>query len=60
MEKDWKRAYLPSGYLEDQQDDITLLNNLIKELLKYEKSAFSKLVSTHLPLPLSQSKHGQQ
>ncbi|KAA1102707.1 hypothetical protein PGTUg99_033495 [Puccinia graminis f. sp. tritici] len=60
MDDNWKRAYLPAGYLDDRQDDITLLNNLIRELLKYEKSTFAKLVSTHLPLPSGQTKHDQQ
>jgi hypothetical protein len=45
MDEEWKRAFLPAGYLEDRQDDINRLINLIRELLKYEKSALAKLVS---------------
>jgi hypothetical protein len=45
MDADWKNTYLPAGYLADNQDDISLVINLIRELLKYEKSAMAKLVS---------------
>ncbi|KAA1115158.1 hypothetical protein PGT21_032641 [Puccinia graminis f. sp. tritici] len=46
MAQDWKAVYLPAGYLNHNHDDIRRLNELIRELLKYEKSAFAKLIMT--------------
>jgi hypothetical protein len=45
MEDDWKAAFLPAGYLDNNHDDLVLVDKFIRELLKYEKSDMAKLVS---------------
>ncbi|EFP90301.2 uncharacterized protein PGTG_16327 [Puccinia graminis f. sp. tritici CRL 75-36-700-3] len=44
MDNDWKAAFLPAGYLDNNHDDLVLVNNLIRELLKYEKIDLAKLI----------------
>ncbi|OAV85847.1 hypothetical protein PTTG_10545, partial [Puccinia triticina 1-1 BBBD Race 1] len=43
MEAEWKAMYMPPGYLTPENDAVTLVRNLIRELLKYEKSSLAKL-----------------
>ena len=45
MADKWKATHLPPGYPDQDEDAINSVTSLIRELLKYEKSAFAKLVS---------------
>jgi hypothetical protein len=49
MPEDWKKSYLPAGYLRNNHEDIVKVSNFIRELLKYEKSALAKMVSPGSP-----------
>ncbi|OAV86034.1 hypothetical protein PTTG_30125 [Puccinia triticina 1-1 BBBD Race 1] len=46
MTAKWKAQYMPPGYLVPDNEAITRVRNLIRELLKYEKSALAKLILT--------------
>jgi hypothetical protein len=45
MPANWKQAFFTGGYLDHNHNNISALMALMRELLKYDKSAMAKLVS---------------
>ncbi|OAV86714.1 hypothetical protein PTTG_29759, partial [Puccinia triticina 1-1 BBBD Race 1] len=43
MQNEWKETFMPPGYLTPENEAVTRVRDLIRELLKYEKSALAKL-----------------
>jgi hypothetical protein len=41
----WKKTNLPAGYMEGKHKALSLVQKLVKELLKYEKQNLTKYVS---------------